>query len=120
MIDGTRYALAVGIDAIAERTPALGGGLRDSLAEIDGVRILDRGGERCAIVTFTLSGWTSEALVHELRRRRINSSLSARDHALFDFTDKGVDACVRLSPHYYNTEREVADVVAAVRELAAR
>ena len=116
----TRYALAVGIDAIAERTPTLGGGLRDSLAEIDGVRILDRGGERCAIVTFTLSGWTSEALVHELRRRRINSSLSARDHALFDFTDKGVDACVRLSPHYYNTEREVADVVAAVRELAAR
>ena len=116
----TRYALAVGIDAIADRTPALGGHLRDRLAEIDGVRILDRGGERCAIVTFTLSGWTSEALVHELRRRQINSSLSARDHALFDFTDKGVDACVRLSPHYYNTEREVADVVAAVRELAAR
>ena len=86
----------------------------------NGVRILDRGSERCAIVTFKLGGWTSEALVHELRRRGINSSLSAREHALYDFTDKEVDACVRLSPHYYNTEREVADVVAAVRELAAR
>ncbi len=116
----TQYALAVGIDAIADRTPALGGHLRDRLAEIDGVRILDRGSERCAIVTFTLGGWTSEALVDELRRRRINSSVSAREHALFDFTDKEVDACVRMSPHYYNTEQEVDDVVDAVRELARR
>jgi len=114
----TRYALGVGIEAIAERTPALGGRLRDRLAEIDGVRILDRGSERCAIVTFTLGGWPSEALVNELRRRGINSSLSAREHALYDFTDKEVDACVRLSPHYYNTEREVDDVVATVLELA--
>jgi selenocysteine lyase/cysteine desulfurase len=116
----TRYALAVGIEAIAERTPALGGSLRQRLAEIDGVRILDRGSERCAIVTFTLGGWTSEALAHELRRQGINSSVSAREHALYDFTDKGVDACVRLSPHYYNTEQEVDDVVAALREVAPR
>ena len=114
----TRYALGVGIEAIAERTPALGSDLRDRLAEVDGVRILDRGSERCAIVTFTLGGWPSEALVNELRRRGINSSLSAREHALYDFTDKEVDACVRLSPHYYNTEREVDDVVATVLELA--
>jgi selenocysteine lyase/cysteine desulfurase len=113
-----RYALAVGIDAIAERTPALGGALRDRLAEIDGVRVLDRGRERCAIVTFTLEGWKSEELADELRRHRINSSVSAREHALYDFTDKGVEACVRLSPHYYNTEQEVDDVVDALRELA--
>jgi selenocysteine lyase/cysteine desulfurase len=112
-----RYSLAVGIEAIAGRTPALGDDLRDRLAEIDGVRILDRGSERCAIVTFTLGGWTAEALMDELRRRRINSSVSAREHALYDFTDKGVDACVRLSPHYYNTEQEVDEVVAAVRDL---
>jgi selenocysteine lyase/cysteine desulfurase len=115
-----RYALAVGIKAIAGRTPALGASLRERLAEIDGVRILDHGIERCAIVTFTLTGWASDALVQELRRRRINSWVSAREHALFDLTDKGVDACVRLSPHYYNTEQEVDDVVAAVLELAER
>jgi selenocysteine lyase/cysteine desulfurase len=115
-----RYALAVGIEAIARRTPAVGASLRERLAEVDGVRILDQGIERCAIVTFTLTGWASDALVQELRRRRINSWVSAREHALFDLTDKGVDACVRLSPHYYNTEQEVDDVVAAVLELAER
>jgi selenocysteine lyase/cysteine desulfurase len=113
-----RYALAVGIDAIAERTPALGGALRDRLAEIDGVRVLDRGRKRCAIVTFTLEGWKSEELADELRRRRINSSVSAHEHARYDFTEKGVEACVRLSPHYYNTEEEVSIVVDALRGLA--
>jgi len=114
-----RYALTVGIDVIAERTPALGAVLRERLAELDGVRIFDRGRRRCAIVTFTVDGWNSEVLMTELRRRRINSSVSAREHALYDFTDKGVEACVRMSPHYYNTEQEVDEVVDAVRELAA-
>jgi selenocysteine lyase/cysteine desulfurase len=115
-----RYALTVGIDVIAERTPALGAALRERLAELDGVRIFDRGRRRCAIVTFTVDGWNSEVLMAELRRRRINSSVSAREHALYDFKDKGVEACVRMSPHYYNTEQEVDEVVDAVRELAAR
>jgi selenocysteine lyase/cysteine desulfurase len=115
-----RYALAVGMAAIAERSPALGRRLRDGLAEVDGVRILDRGRERCAIVTFTLGGWGSETVQDELRRRGINSSVSFREYALYDFNEKRVDSCVRLSPHYYNTEQEVDDVVAAVRELAER
>ena len=115
-----RYALAVGPDLIAERTPALGRRLRDGLADVDGVRILDRGRERCAIVTFTVAGWTSEALQDALRERRINSSVSLREYALYDFAEKGVDECLRLSPHYYNTEQEVDAVVAAVRELGAR
>jgi selenocysteine lyase/cysteine desulfurase len=114
-----RYALTIGIDAIAERTPALGAALRERLAELDGVQIFDRGRRRCAIVTFTVDGWSSEVLMTELRRQRINSSVSAREHALYDFTDKGVEACVRMSPHYYNTEQEVDEVVGAVRELAA-
>jgi selenocysteine lyase/cysteine desulfurase len=115
-----RYALGVGMEAIAARTPALGGSLRDRLSEIEGVRTLDRGLGRCAIVTFTLSGWKSEAVSDELRRRAINSSVSLREYALYDFSDKAVEDCVRLSPHYYNTEQEVDDVVSAVRELAER
>jgi selenocysteine lyase/cysteine desulfurase len=113
-----RYALGVGMDAIAKRTPALGRRLREGLAGLDGVRVLDRGPELCAIVTFTLAGWEADALHTELRRRRINSSVSERRHALYDFTEKSVEAALRLSPHYYNTEQEVDDVVAAVAELA--
>jgi selenocysteine lyase/cysteine desulfurase len=113
-----RYALSVGIDSIAERTPALGAVLREGLSATDGIRVLDRGRDRCAIVTFTVSGWEPMRFKQALDARRINSSLSFREFALYDFTDKGVDWCVRLSPHYYNTEHEVEHVLAAVKELA--
>lgn len=113
-----RYALSVGMDAIAERSPGLGAMLRDGLSATEGIRVLDRGRERCAIVTFTVSGWKPERLKQALHARRINSSLSFREFALYDFADKGVDWCVRLSPHYYNTEQEVEQVLTAVEELA--
>jgi selenocysteine lyase/cysteine desulfurase len=114
----TRYALAVGIETIAQRTPALGARLRDGLAEIDGVRVLDRGRERCAIVTFILAGWEPDALKAALSARHINSSVSLREYAVFDFDEKGVGWCIRLSPHYYNTDDEVDQVLAAVDELS--
>jgi selenocysteine lyase/cysteine desulfurase len=115
----TRYAMNIGIDAIAQRTLALGARLRDGLAEIAGVRILDRGRERCAIVTFALAGWEPDTLKAALSAHDINSSVSLREYAVFDFDEKGIDWCIRLSPHYYNTDDEVDQVVAAVRELAA-
>ena len=115
-----RYALALGMDAIAARTSALGAKLRDALAAVDGIRVLDRGSELCAIVTLTVDGWSSDALHDELERRGINSSVSEREHARYDFADKGVEAALRLSPHYYNTEEEVDEVVAAIGELTKR
>ncbi len=112
-----RYALSVGIDGIAERSPRLGALLRDGLAAADGIRVLDRGPELCAIVTFTVSGAEPAQFKQALDARRINSALSFREYALFDFDDKGVEWCVRLSPHYYNTEDEVEQVLAAVEEV---
>jgi selenocysteine lyase/cysteine desulfurase len=116
----TRYALAVGIDHIAERSPMLGARLRDGLAAISGIRVLDRGHEKCAIVTIAIEGWEPGDLNRALDERGINSSLSYREYALYDFIEKRVDWCLRLSPHYYNTEHEVDDVLAAVDELTLR
>ena len=81
------------------------------------VRILDRGRERCAIVTFALAGWEPEPLKEALTARRINSSVSLREHAIFDFDEKGVMSALRLSPHYYNTEAEIDLVVNALGDI---
>jgi selenocysteine lyase/cysteine desulfurase len=115
----TRYALDVGLDAIAERSPLLGAHLRERLSALDGVRVLDRGRELCAIVTFTIGGRQPDDLKRELDQRCINSALSFRDYALYDFNEKDVDWCVRLSPHYYNTEQEVEEVVGVLEELTS-
>jgi selenocysteine lyase/cysteine desulfurase len=115
----TRYALAVGLDAIAARAPMLGARLRQRLEAIPGVRVLDRGPRLAASVTFAVAGWEPRPLQEALEARRINSALSYRSYALFDFGDKDVDWCSRLSPHYYNTEAEVDLVADAVAEIVA-
>jgi hypothetical protein len=47
------------------------------------------------------------------------SVVSLREYAQYDFAEKGVESCLRLSPHYYNTVEEVAQVVSAVAEITA-
>ncbi|MEV8016954.1 aminotransferase class V-fold PLP-dependent enzyme [Streptomyces sp. NPDC086554] len=116
----TRYAREVGIEAIEQRTPALAARLRDRLAPIPGIRLLDRGPRLAAIVTFGVAGWQPQPFKSAMDARGINSALSYREFAQFDFGDKGVDWCLRLSPHYYNTEEEVDHVADAVAELAAQ
>lgn len=115
-----RYARRVGIDAIARRSPALAGTLRRQLATIPGIRVLDRGQQLGAIVTFAIDGWQPQPFKAALDAQGINSALSLREFAQFDFADKAVDWCIRLSPHYYNTEEEIGRVVAAVADLSGR
>lgn len=116
----TRYAREVGVEAIERRTPALADRLRDRLAPVPGVRVLDRGPRLAALVTFDVAGWRPQPFKAAMDARGINSALSFREFAQFDFTDKDVDWCLRLSPHYYNTEEEVDHVADAVADLAGR
>jgi len=113
------YALDVGIDVAGSRAFALARRIRERLSSISGARVLDGGREQCAIVTATFATRDARELVRELKSRNINTTSSLRWYGLLDFTSKGVDAAVRISPHYYNTEEEVDLVVDALRELTS-
>jgi selenocysteine lyase/cysteine desulfurase len=115
-----RYALRVGLGPVSRRTPGLGARLRDRLREVAGVRVLDVGPAPAAIVTLAVAGWQAQPFKEAMDARGINSALSFREFAQYDFADKDVDWCLRLSPHYYNTEEEVDAVADAVAELARR
>ncbi len=112
-----RYALDVGVEAARSRAWGLAARLRSALGSIPGVRVLDRGGKQCAIVTATADGRHADSIVKALKERRINTVSSLREFGIYDFDAKGIETAVRLSPHYYNTEAEVDEAVAAVREL---
>ncbi|MEV0201701.1 aminotransferase class V-fold PLP-dependent enzyme [Nonomuraea sp. NPDC050691] len=116
--EAARYARRVGLEAIARRTPVLAARLREGLGAVPGVRVLDRGPQLGGLVTFAIEGWQAQPFKAAMDARGVNSALSLREFAQFDFGDKDVDWCLRLSPHYYNTEDEVDRVTAAVAELA--
>lgn len=111
-----RYARDIGVANAQRRAWDLAATLRHELATIDGVRVLDRGREQCAIVTLD-AGRDATKLVEALRRRGINTAASLRWYGLIDFTEKGTMSALRISPHYYNTEEEIGSVVESLREI---
>jgi selenocysteine lyase/cysteine desulfurase len=113
----TRYATAVG-EAGWARSWRLAAELRARLESMPWARVLDRGAERCAIVTVEVRGWDADDLKLRLRERGINTSASRREHGVLDMDAKGVATALRLSPHYYNTEEELDTVLEALSELA--
>ena len=117
MGEAARYASSVGVGTAGRIASALAARARRGLSEIPGVRVLDRGVDPCAIVTASFEGKDAPSIVNALRERGINTSASLGWYARYDFAEKGVASAVRFSPHYYNTEAEVDEAVAAAREL---
>ena len=93
--------------------------LREQLTTIRGARVLDRGRNRCAIVTTDIPGHDATDLVMELRRRHINASASLAWYGLIDMAEKHAAGALRLSPHYYNTLEEVDAAVEALYEITS-
>jgi len=76
------------------------------------------GFEKCAIVTFSLRDVLSEDIKAKLAQKNINVSVSDPGSTLLDATNRGLKDIVRVSPHYYNSESEIEQFIAAVGELA--
>jgi selenocysteine lyase/cysteine desulfurase len=112
-----RQALDLGVDAIAERTLALGGQLRARLDALPGVSTHDLGSTRCAIVTARVDGVPAADVVAALGRAGINVTATVAEHTQFDTEVRDVHPLVRLSPHYYNTEAELDRAVEAIAAL---
>ncbi len=112
-----RYALDLGMDAIEARIKALGAGLRDRLTGVPGVTVHDLGRNRGGIVTFVKDGLTAEDVKRRLADRGMNVSVSAARSAQLDLPDRKLDALVRASVHYYNSEDEIDRFCNAVDRL---
>lgn len=109
------YALEAGTGAM-HRTQALARALRERLATIENLQLMDRGSETSAIVTVAADR-DSSALVRKLRALGVNTSASCREDGVIDMDDKQRASVLRLSPHYYNTEGELDAAVSALAGL---
>ncbi|WAL67235.1 aminotransferase class V-fold PLP-dependent enzyme [Amycolatopsis cynarae] len=111
------YALAIGLPAIEERVTTLAERLRADLGQVPGVTVHDRGKRRCGIVAFTVAGVPSAQVKQRLGEARINTSVTSRTSAQYDFSSRSLPEPVRASVHYYNTDDEIRTLVEEVDRL---
>lgn len=113
-----RYALDVGIGAAGTYAAELAAYTRTALAALPRARVLDRGPDLAAIVTVEISGDDPGVIVERLREQAININATHRDYAVIDMEAKRATSALRISPHYYNTRREVDILIGALEEFA--
>jgi selenocysteine lyase/cysteine desulfurase len=102
------YLLRLDINACWERILLLANLLRTRLAAIPGIVIKDLGKRQCGIITFTAQNKSPQEIQHYLGTKKINVSVSLKEYARLDMHKRNLDALVRASVHYYNTEEEIA------------
>lgn len=111
------YAMEWGLPAIRDRVYALAAGFRAGLADIPAAALTDEGVEKCGIVTFRHANRSAAEITAALGEAGINVSVSSGSGMKLSYLARGLDALVRASVHYYNTEDEVARFVAKVASL---
>lgn len=103
------YLLGFGLDNIRRKNRYLAGMLREELSRIDNVTLYGPQDPDCrtSIVSFNVGGLEPGTVVGKLEKENI--VLAVRE--IFD------RKIVRASPHFFNTESEIARVVEAVKRL---
>lgn len=110
------YALAVGVNAMAQRICELARNARRLLSMVPGIEVRDLGhpSARCGIISFTCQGQEAKAVQTALRERSINVSTSGASSTYLDMTQRRLDSVIRASVHCYNTESEIEQLCAAL------
>jgi len=103
-----KYLLEVGIERVRQKNIKLANLLRDEISKMNGVTLFgpQEQEKRTSIVSFTIKNVDPNTIVKKLETK--NMILAVRDI----FSKK----VIRASPHFFNTELEILQVVDALRQ----
>lgn len=101
-----QYANNIGMHAIEHYNKGLSERLRENLRS-SGFSVWDWGKNLSSIITFSAPDGDLEKIQNVLKENNIFFSVTHKNSALIDFTRKNINGIVRLSPHYFNTVKEI-------------
>jgi selenocysteine lyase/cysteine desulfurase/glycine/D-amino acid oxidase-like deaminating enzyme len=110
---------ALGIETIAAHLVERGAALRDALASVPGVAVVDPPARSdCALVTFVVDGAEPRAVAAALAARAVNVVAVPAGHGRWDLEGRDLDAVVRASAHVYTSDADLDALTDAVVDLA--
>jgi len=90
-----------------------------ALRAIPGVVLYDDGQGETGTVPCNVQGLDADDVVRRLGEQRIVVCAAYENNALLGLRKLNVDSLVRISAHYFNTDDEVATLVAALERISA-
>jgi cysteine desulfurase / selenocysteine lyase len=117
LANALREALAIGVPAIRQRIEYIATELRQQLAEIPGITLLDNGSERSGLVAFNAVGREPPALQTALAEKGISIGISGVAYTPLDMRARGLDQVARASVSYLTTDAEIAMLADALRAV---
>jgi cysteine desulfurase / selenocysteine lyase len=111
------YAMQWDLEAIWSRVQHLSSTLRTALGGVPEIKIADEGAVQCGIVTFQHARLSAGEIKAAMSAAGFNVSVSSGSGMRLSYLARGLDALVRSSVHYYNTEDEIERFVAKLKGL---
>jgi selenocysteine lyase/cysteine desulfurase len=110
-------ALEIGIDNIRAQIDRIAQTLREQLAAIPGVTVLDQGIERSGLVSFNVTGMDALSVRRSLAAQGITIGSNGVAYTPFDMTSRGLTQIARASVSYLTTDAEIDKLLAGIRTL---
>ena len=108
------YLLDLGIKETSARLCALAATAREKLAALPAITVQDIGAKKGGIVTFTHAEKSANEIKALLAGKAVNVSVTNLSSTRYDLEKRGLESMVRASFHYYNTEEEIDQLIAAL------
>lgn len=105
------YAMDIGLDLIQARCAILSGRLREGLHQLPAATVCDLGRNPSAIVSFTIDGKPAADVVEQAAKAGIVIGATAPSSTRLDAERRQLPALVRASPHYFNTDQEIDELL---------
>ena len=102
------------------RTVELANYMREQLAMIEELQVLDMGKIKCGIVTLNADRISPFQLKERLQLESINTSVAVKSSTLIDMERRNLEAVLRVSVHYYNTHEEIDIFVRSLKKIIAK
>lgn len=109
--------LDLGVADVEAAVRARADDLRRRLADLDRVTVRDVGPDLSGIVSFTVDGLRAEEVRDRLADQRVTVTISGAASTRLDMAERGLDAVVRASPHYFVSPGDVERAAEAVAGL---
>jgi selenocysteine lyase/cysteine desulfurase len=115
-----REALDIGLESIRARVDRNAQVVREQLAALPGVQVLDQGRTRSGLVSFAVAGWDAGSVQRELARGGISISSNGVRYTPLDMQARGLTEVARASVSYLTTDAEIDRLTQAVRMLCGK